>query len=303
MALWTYYHVPGTVEEALSLLAHYRGTARVVAGGTDLLLEMRQGHQPAVEALVDITRIHELTRIEQADGGIIIGAGVTHAQIAASDLLIKKATCLAESCGVVGGPQVRNVATLGGNVVNALPAADGTTSLMVLDAEAEVWQDGKRCWVALPRLFAGPGESLLDPTRDLLLAFRFKPCEALEGTAFKRVMRPQGVALPIMACAVWVHLGSDESTLEDVRICVGPVAPRPMRAFEVEEVLRGVHFGEDTLDRAVKVARDRLHPRASKYRATAEYRVEMMEMLLKRAIPLAVQRARSGEVTLEDASE
>ncbi len=105
---------PCTVEEALGLLAHYRGAARIVAGGTDLLLEMRQGHRPAVEALVDITRIPELVRLEQIDGWFVVGAGVTHAQIASSGLLIKKATCLAESCGVVGGPQVRNVATLGG---------------------------------------------------------------------------------------------------------------------------------------------------------------------------------------------
>jgi CO/xanthine dehydrogenase FAD-binding subunit len=303
MALWTHYHVPHTVEEALGLLAHYQGAARVVAGGTDLLLEMRQGDRPAVEALVDITRIPELMRLERAGEWIVIGAGVTHAQIASSSLLIEKATCLAESCGVVGGPQVRNVATLGGNVVNALPAADGTTSLMVLDAEAEVWQGGEHRWVALPDLFTSPGKSLIDPTCDLLLAFRFRPCEALEATAFKRIMRPQGVALPIMACAVWVRLGSDRSTLEDVRICIGPVAPRPARASEVEEVLRGGRFEEKLLDRAVKVARDRLHPRASKYRATAEYRVEMIEVLLRRTIPLAVQRARSGEVILEDASE
>ena len=99
--------------------------ARVVAGGTDLLLELQQGRRPRVAALVDVTRIPEMSRIETARDDVYIGAAVTHTAIVASALLAKRATCLVESCGVIGGPQVRNVATLGGNVAHALPAGDG----------------------------------------------------------------------------------------------------------------------------------------------------------------------------------
>src|SRR4030095_10435782 len=124
------------------------------------------------------------------------------------------ATCLIESCGVVGGPQVRNVATLGGNVAHALPAGDGTTSLVALDAEAEIIHLGNRKWLPIRELFLGPGQSLLDSSRDLLLRFRFKACADGEASAFKRIMRPQGVALPVLGCAVSVRLDSTRSVYE-----------------------------------------------------------------------------------------
>ncbi|HEC23098.1 MAG TPA: xanthine dehydrogenase family protein subunit M [Chloroflexi bacterium] len=299
MNLWNRYYTPHTVEEAFSLLKTHDGAARVVAGGTDLLLEIRQGHRPPVEALVDITRIPELTRITQEGDLVIIGAGVTHTQIIRSELLARRATCLVESCGVIGGPQVRNVGTLGGNVAHALPAADGATSLVALDAEAEILQDGQRRWLPLLELYKGPGKSLLDPTHDLLLHLRFRLCGEGEATAFTRIMRPQGVALPVLGCALWVRMGDDGETIEDARVCIGPVAPVPTRATGVEEELRGRPFTGELLEQAIARAQAELHPRTSKYRATAEYRAEMIGVVLRRALPLAVRRAQTGEATPE----
>src|SRR5699024_2457206 len=158
------------------------------------------------EALIDITCIPELGDIGEEGDTVYIGAGVTHSTIVKSQVIADSATCLIESCGVVGGPQVRNVATLGGNVVHALPAGDGTTSLVALDAEVEVFYEGQRKRLPICDVFLGPGRSLLEVGRDLLLGFRFKKCGQGEATAFKRIMRPQGVALPIMGCAVWVKL-------------------------------------------------------------------------------------------------
>src|SRR6185503_1084066 len=146
MSDWDHYHVPATVDEALANLAQYGGGARVVAGGTDLLLDWQQGHKPHTAALVDVTRIPEMINIQYQAGQIYVGAAVTHTAIVASPLLAERATCLVESCGVIGGPQVRNVATLGGNVAHALPAGDGTLSLVALDAEVEVFYEGQRKW-------------------------------------------------------------------------------------------------------------------------------------------------------------
>ncbi len=300
MTLWHRYHLPSSLEEAADLLARYAGRARVVAGGTDLLLEIRQGIRPPIEALVDITRIPELRRITQEGDALIIGAGVTHSEIVRHPLVRARATCLAEGCGVIGGPQVRNVATLGGNVIHALPAADGTTALVALDAETEVWQDGQRRRLPILEMFRGPGKSALDPTRDLLLALRVPLHQGGEASAFKRIMRPQGVALPVLVCAVWVRLAPDGATVEQARVCIGPVGPTPLRAVSVEEALHGRVYDEALLDEVVRVARRDLHPRASKYRATAEYRQEMIEVLLRRALPLAVRRARSGEAVPEE---
>ncbi len=299
MALWNHYYTPATVEEALMLLRTYQGRARVIAGGTDLLMDIKQGHLPRPDALVDITRIPGMSDLRQEDDTVYLGAGVTHAQIVDSPVLAARATCLVESCGVVGGPQVRNVGTIGGNVAHALPAGDGTTSLIALDATADVVLEGARQWLPLRDLFVGPGESRLDQTRDLLIGFRFRLCGPREGTAFKRIMRPQGVALPILGCAVWVRLAESGQHYEDARICIGPVAKVPARAEAVEEALRGQAVDAEAIETAVTVARQTLHPRTSKYRATAEYRQEMIEVLLRRVLPLATQRARTGEAIPE----
>ncbi len=296
MHLWKDYHTPHSVEEALSLLASYSGNARIIAGGTDLLIDLQFADvRHPVDALVDVTQIAEMTQIIERDGTCTVGAGVTHTAIVESPLLESVATCLVESCGVVGGPQVRNVGTIGGNVAHALPAGDGTTSLVALDAEADIaWGDGRREWLPILSLFKGPGVSVLDSTRDLLVAFRFKQSGPMEGTAFKRIMRPQGVALPVLGCAVWVRLDEAGEYFADARVCIGPVASTPVRASAVEETLRNQPVHEETITRAVSLARETLHPRTSKYRATAEYRDYMIDVLLRQALPLAVKRAQTG---------
>ncbi len=299
MTLWTHYHTPSTIDEALALLESYGGRARVIAGGTDLLLDMRQGHTPCQDALIDITKIASMNVIRQEGDWLYIGAGVTHSQIVAWPEIAARATCLVESCGVVGGPQVRNVGTLGGNVAHALPAGDGTVSLVALDAEADVIIEHERRWVPIQALYVGPGQSRLDSTRDLLVQFRIRLCGPQEATAFKRIMRPQGVALPILGCAVWIRLDPRGSYYEDVRVCVSPVAPTPIRAADVEAVLRGATASVETVEEAVKTAHATLHPRASKYRATADYRQEMIEILLRRVLERAVERARTGQALPE----
>jgi carbon-monoxide dehydrogenase medium subunit len=298
MELWQAYHSPQTVAEALELLKSHAGKARIIAGGTDLLIDLQHSgnhHMEPLAALVDVTRISEMTQITPEDDRLLVGGAVTHTAIVKSDLMEERATCLVESCGVVGGPQVRNVGTLGGNVAHALPAGDGTTSLVALDAEVDVaWGDGRREWLPLTQIFKGPGQSALDATRDVLVAFRFKLCGQNEATAFKRIMRPQGVALPILGCAVWVRLNAAQTHYEDVRISIAPVALVPKRAAEIEAVLRGQPVNDATLDQAVAIAYEKIEPRTSKYRATAEYRSHMIETLLRRTLPLAIERAKTG---------
>ncbi|MBL8163181.1 MAG: FAD binding domain-containing protein [Anaerolineae bacterium] len=296
MKLWEHYHTPTTVDEALSLLAQYAGRARIIAGGTDLLVEMRAGEHEPHHALIDITRIAELTTIARDGEQITIGAGVTHTQIVHSALLQQRAACLVESCGVVGGPQVRNVATLGGNVAHALPAGDGTVSLVALGAEAEAVIGGERRWHPIQALYLGPGKSLLNPARDVLLRFRLAACGPREGTAFDRIMRPQGVALPILGCAVRVRLTADGTRFERAQLCIAPLGPTPERLLELEVFLVGKTADEVSLRSVIDLAQSSLHPRASKYRASAEYRREMIGVLLERTLTRAVERARAASV-------
>ena len=299
MKLWERYHTPSSIDEALALLAQYDGAAKIIAGGTDLLVEMRDGHHEPYPALVDVTTIGELRQIEPSDDMISLGAGVTHTQIVKSALLSSRATCLVESCGVVGGPQVRNVGTLGGNVAHALPAGDGTTSLVALNAEADIIKDGEARRVPILDMFLGPGKSLIDSTRDLLVRFHFKLAGPREASAFKRIMRPQGVALPVLGCAVWVCLDESGEHYEDARVCLAPIAPTPQRVSEVEKALIGQPTTDETLEKAVDAALETIQPRTSKYRATAEYRREMIAVLLRRSLPLAVNRAQTGKAVPE----
>lgn len=301
MNIWEHYYTPSTVAEALGLLAEHAGNARIIGGGTDLLIDLQfAGEKHRLDALVDLTRIAEMTGISEAGGVCTVGAAVTHTAVTLSALIEAGATCLVESCGVVGGPQVRNVATLGGNVAHALPAGDGTTSLMALDAEADVaWSDGRREWLPLAQLFKGPGISALDSTRDVLVAFRFRLCGDGEGTAFNRIMRPQGVALPVLGCAVWLKLNDARTHYLDARISIAPVAPTPILADAAAEALRGQPVGDAAVERAVEAAHQSLKPRTSKYRATGEYRQHMIGTLLRRTLPLAAERARTGVAKAE----
>lgn len=299
MALWNQYHTPATVDDALALLEQHHGEALIVAGGTDLILDLQQGNHPPVQALVDITKIKGIDRIKFSAGEFSVGAGATHAKIVRHADIRARATCLVESCGVVGGPQVRNVGTLGGNVAHALPAGDGTTSLVVLDAQVEVIKDGKRQWLPILDMYAGPGKSTLDTSHDILLSFQFKATQKNQGTAFDRIMRPQGVALPILGCAVWIELSDDRQQITSARLCIGPVAKTPIRPTKTEAALIGNAPTEETISQAIAVALSELHPRTSKFRATAEYRQMMIDVLLRRTLPKAIERAKSGISTPE----
>ncbi|MBI3763179.1 MAG: FAD binding domain-containing protein [Chloroflexi bacterium] len=302
MSYWNHYYLPATVDEALTRLAHFDGAARVVAGGTDLLLELQQGRRPPVEALVDVTQVPEMTSISEREGWIYVGAGVTHTGIVASPLLIHAATCLVESCGVIGGPQVRNVATIGGNVAHALPAGDGTISLLALDAEAEVAGPSGRSWRPMAALFKGPGQSAVDCTRELIVQFRFRAAAPGEVTAFKRVMRPQGVALPILGMAVWLKSapsGGETPVVEDVRVAFGPAGPTPLRVVKTEAFLKGRRLNDETLSQAVPLLASEVRLRTSPHRATGEYRGELLGTLLERAVKLAAYRAQTGDIQPE----
>jgi carbon-monoxide dehydrogenase medium subunit len=297
---WEAYHLPHTVEEALRLLAQYQGRARVIGGGTDYFVDDREGASPA--ALVDVTRIDELRSIREQDGYIVIGCGVTHAEIVRHPLIQQQGMALAEACGQIGGPQVRNVATLAGNIAHALPAADGTVALLALDGEVLVASLGEGAtramqmeWWPLARAFKGPGQSAIDSTRQVLVAARFHPTGGQAGSAFARVMRPQGVALPVMGLAVCVQM--QEEYIVQTRVALGPVAPMPFRAKQTEAFLQGKPANDETLRLAVEVLLSECNPRTSAHRATAEYRREVIPVLFEQAMSKAMERCQAVGVS------
>lgn len=297
MTCWQHYHTPATIEEAVSLLDHYEGQARIVGGGTDLILELQQGHRPPVQALIDCTQIAGLNQIGLEDGYLVIGAGVTHSQIVANEQITRQATCLVESCGVIGGPQVRNVATLAGNVAHALPAGDGTVSLLALNSQLQLATTEGLAWIPLPEAYLGPGQSAIDSTRTLLTRLRFRPTGPEEGSAFRRVMRPQGVALPIINMAV--RLKIENETITSARVAIGPAGPMPFLAEKTMDYLTGRPATADTLVEAAEIALQEVNLRSSRHRATAAYRSEMIRIQLPKTLAKAVERAKTGQAIPE----
>ena len=284
------YHTPATVKEALAVLHKYDGRARVVGGGTDLLVETRRGIRRPFDAVVDASRIDGLREITESDGYIIIGCGVTHTEIVDEPIIRKRGQCLAESCGVIGGPQVRNVGTLAGNVAHALPAGDGTIGLLALGGEVEIaGQDGTR-WTPAKDTFKGPGRSHIDRQRELLTRLRFRPTGENEGSAFHRVMRPQGLCLPIISMAVRIALAHDGS-ISHAGIGMGPVGPVPWFAEPVADALVGGPPLREHFEKAAEVALEHVALRESKYRATREYREAMIRTWLPVILGTAADRA------------
>lgn len=287
MTLWKTYAQPTSVEEALQQLSECEGQTAIVAGGTDLLLDMQQGRHPRVELMVDVSRIEELRGIELLEGMIHLGAGVTHKEILDSSLLTEQAACLVAGCGLIGGPQVRNVATIGGNVAHALPAGDGTIALLALGAEAQLATAGGRSWHPLTEFFEGPGIPCFDRGKQILVGFRFPTRGQHERSAFKRIMRPQGVAIAILNAAVWLR--SESGQFDDLRIAMGPGGPRPFRAIQTELFLKGQAISDPIIWEASRILLDEIQLRTSRHRATAEYRQHLVPALLSDTIQAAME--------------
>jgi len=285
MNLWKNYHNARSVQDALQALSAAPGDASLIAGGTDLLLDLQQGRHAPVHTLVDITAIPEMTALEIREGELYIGAAVPHAQITQSKIVNQHAAALATASGLVGGPQVRNTATLGGNVAHALPAADGTIALVALDAQAVIASSAGTRRLPLEELFLGPGRSALEPRGELLVGF-YLPLKGIQqASAFKRIMRPQGVAIAILNTAVWLHREGD--TIADVRIAIGPSGPVPRRLRQAEDALRGQTFGPEAIQAGIDGAQAEANFRTSRHRSTKEYRQKMAGVLLEDTLNMA----------------
>jgi CO/xanthine dehydrogenase FAD-binding subunit len=290
MNLWQQYLSPHSIPEAIQALSSAPRPVIPIAGGTDLLLDLQQGRHAPVHTLIDLTTIPEMTQLEEREGRLFVGAAVALNRIARHPLIAQHAQALVEACDLVGGPQVRNVATLGGNVAHALPAADGTIALLALDAEAEIASVASTRRVPLSDLFLGPGKSSLRHGEELLVGFYIPFLQTHQASAFKRIMRPQGVALPIINLAILIS--RDSATIREIRIAVGPGAAIPWRAEQAEQELVGKQIDEQTIDAALQALLAHVGFRSSARRATAEYRRHLVGSLFRDTLSAAWQRAK-----------
>lgn len=289
MNLWQEYKRPASVAEAVQALASASGPALPIAGGTDLLLDLKQGNHPPIHTLIDLTFIPEMSALELRGDELFIGAAVPVNRVALDPLTGAHARALVEACNLIAGPQVRNTATLGGNVAHALPAADGTIALTALEAQAEVAGASGLRRVPFTELFLGPGKSAIDKSKEIIVGFYIPQSKKGQASCFKRIMRPQGVALPILNCAVWLE--REGGTVKDIHIAVGPGGPTPFRATEAESALRGKPLNETTFAETLNVLLSQAKFRTSARRASADYRRHIIGGLFKDVLDAAWKRA------------
>lgn len=284
------YLIPHTVEEALEILESKKGESRIIAGGTDLIVDLKAGKEK-VHTLVDISKIPELKEISLEKSAIHIGAMVTFQEVADSKLIRERATALSEACLQVGSPQIRNLGTLVGNIVRAQPAADGAIALLSLGAEATIVTRGEKRIVPIESLYLGPGKSKVDSSSEIVTGVRFSPLEKDEGSAFLRLSKRRALSLPTLNAAVLVKVtkNKDAYIFEKISIFLGPVSPVPFRARRAEEVLKHSPINPDMIRVAAIAASEDSHPRDS-LRGGKEYRKEMVSYLVEEGIKRALSR-------------
>jgi len=289
MNLWQQYLRPQNLFEAMQAFQSAPKPLAPIAGGTDLLLDLEQGRHSPVHTLIDITEVKEMRALEIRDDLLFIGAGIPINRVVLDPLTAQHAQALVEAGNLIAGPQVRNIATLGGNVAHALPAADGTIALLAMDAQAEIASPSGTSRVPFKELFLGPGKSSLKHGEELLVGFYLPLQKPNQASCFKRIMRPQGVALPILNCAVWIERNGNQ--VNDIRIAVGPGGGTPFRATEAENVLRGNTFDAESLNNALESLLAQAQFRTSARRASADYRQHIVDGLFRDVLNTAWLRA------------
>jgi carbon-monoxide dehydrogenase medium subunit len=287
----TEYCRPTSVEEAVDLLATHKGAARVIAGGTDVLPDLRRG-KIAPACLVDVTQIPQLGRIEVGDDFVRVGAAVTFAQIRTHPFLARHVPALVAAAGSVGAAAIQNAATWVGNIVQAMPAADGAVVAVALEAEARVVDVSGAAWRPVASLFEGPGVSVVDPTRQLVTEIRFPLRQGAWGTAWERIGRRPSLVLPILNSAVSLQLDAAGAEVIHAVVAMGPVAPRPFRARGAEAALEGQPPTEEAFAQAARVACQEAQPRSSTFRASCDYRLNVIPHLVLAALSVAAERAK-----------
>jgi carbon-monoxide dehydrogenase medium subunit len=283
------YLLPQTLAEALDLLAEYNGKAQVIAGGTDVIPQLRHGGLE-VGTLIDITRLPDMSSIRQEADTIVLGGLVTHGQVAASSLIKEKAGTFAEGAASVGSPQIRNIATVAGNLVNGHPAADASMPLLALNASVTIAsQNGDRV-IPLADFFLGKGKTSLDCRREILTQIRFSALKKNQGSSFLRLSKRGSLTIGVLILAAVIEADKTENVISDAQIALGPVAAIPLRAFKAEEMLRGAPISAETIERAADCVCTESNPITDPVWGSAEYKKELIKVFAKRGLKRALNQ-------------
>lgn len=312
------YFKPTTLDEAVALLDLYGEKAALIAGGTDVIVMTKQKTM-SPDVLISLHKIPGLDQI-QYDGTLRIGGMVTHRTIEKSELIRKEFSALADAVDVLGSIQIRNIATIGGNICTAAPSADTVAPLLVLDAQLKLKSTKSERMVPIDQFFIGPGETVLSDDEILTEIEIPKPLPNT-GSAYWKHQRRLALDLPILGVAILISLNKatvtcsdllctttpistvlhslegDELICKEIRIALGVAAPTPMRAIKAEKLLRGQKISDELLDEVAETAAKEAQPRDS-IRGEAWYRRDMIKVFVKRMAMKSMERVLKPEETI-----
>jgi len=280
-----------TVVDALQALA---AGARPVAGGTDLVVGARQGKAPLPASLVAVHRLDELRGIQEAKGGLRIGALTTHAEIVANPLVRERFTSLADASAIVGSHATRAQGTIGGNLMNASPAMETGGPLICLGATATFRSESGTRSVAVGELFVGPGTTIAEPD-ELLVSVELPAPADGTGSAYIRLEYRRQMEIAVVGATARVTLDGDKVT--GARIAITALAPTIRHVPDAEAALDGTSGSTEDVASAARAAATAATP-ISDVRASERYRRAMAEVIARRAINAALTRARGGDVAI-----
>lgn len=276
---------------AVALLTEHGPSVKVLAGGTDLLVEFKHAAQ-APQVVLDIARAADLKGISLTDAGLRIGALVTHTEIMRSPLIRASLPALVDAAHTIGAVQTRNLGTLGGNLVTCVPSMDSGPTLVALEAQVTVAAPGGRREMPITDFFVGPRKTILKHD-ELLVEIVIPKRNVGKPTDFLKFGLRKGQALALVNVASSVWIDPEKETFREPRIALGAVAPVVIRAPQAEAYLEGKPVTTEAMSEAGRIAAGEARP-ISDFRASAGYRRDLIAVLTRRTLENACARARQG---------
>jgi len=286
------YHAPTTLNEAISLLQEHGEAARPLAGGTDLVVQMKENATKFAPPshIVSLLRVPELGGISFSESeGLRIGAGATMTEVAESRVIRDRYQAIAKGAALVGSIQTMNMATVGGNLCNAAPSADIAPPLLAFEAEAVIVGPSGRRSLSLEEFFLGPGKTAL-AAEELLAEVRVAVAPPSNGSAYDRHTPRKQMDIAVVGVAAAVTIAGER--IERARLVLGAVAPTPARARQAEAALEGQAPSDELFRRAAEIAARECSPIAD-VRGSVEFRRRIVQVMTERMLREALDRARS----------
>jgi carbon-monoxide dehydrogenase medium subunit len=278
------YFEPKTLKEAVGLLVKYKRGARLLAGGTDLMIEMKGGYVKP-KYMINLKKIKGLDKISfSKKEGLRIGALVTWSTLLSSKPIHQYYPILRETASLIGCPQIRNIGTIGGNICHASPSADSAPALMIYEAQCVVAGPGRERIIPIEEIFAGVQKISLKQG-EILTGFHIPTPDTESKGCYLKFSPRKAMDLPIVGVGVLVRTSNE--TFKEVKIALGAVAPTPIRAKKAERFLSGKTIDDDTIRKAAEEAANESKP-ITDMRATREYRLGLVKELTYRAIKQSI---------------